>query len=71
MYGSLILGLINIVALYLISHHKPLTGWGLNLAVQIPMAGYDIVTHQLGFLILCASTVGVALKSWKTVQESR
>lgn len=69
LYGSLILGVINLAALYLISHHRPKAGWWVYLLVQIPMSLFDIVTHQYGFVLLSLSTIGVSLKSLHIVKK--
>lgn len=59
----------NIVALWLISHHRARVGWILTLTLQAPWTVYNYYTHQYGFILLTVFTIGVAFKSLHNVHK--
>jgi len=66
--GSIILGLLNVTATLLIGRRNQ-AGWWLAIAAQAPWCAYDIVTSQLGFLLISAAALPVYLNGLRAARR--
>jgi hypothetical protein len=66
--GSVLLGLLNVTATFLIGRRKQ-AGWWLALAAQVPWCAYDTITGQYGFLLITAAALPVYLSGLRAARR--
>lgn len=62
--GSTVLALLALASMWLISR-KRAAGWLLAIAAQALWVPYDVVTRQLGFILITIASVPVYVRGWR------
>jgi hypothetical protein len=67
---SIILAIGNLTVLWLMTKAHTRLGAYLAIALQPPWCAYDVVTHQLGFLLFAPPTLWIAFQALYTRRKA-